>query len=30
MRNANEGISLAAIVAKETTTGKWVLVGVLV
>ncbi|EGH5303900.1 hypothetical protein IEL76_004169 [Salmonella enterica] len=23
MRNANEGISLAAIVAKETTTGKW-------
>ncbi|HAW0459846.1 TPA: hypothetical protein JLJ37_004473 [Escherichia coli] len=23
MRKANEGISLAAIVAKETTTGKW-------
>ncbi len=23
MRKANEGVSLAAIVAKETTTGKW-------
>ncbi|EOS9525983.1 hypothetical protein ACNKW8_004542 [Salmonella enterica] len=23
MRNANEGVSLAAIVAKETTTGEW-------